>query len=82
MTIVRGPHAGSTRRLEVRRLEHFGPTKQGMIQSVRLAVTRVAKYRHHFDWRFRLTAQASYELTLVGHLQAEIRKCNEYSQTH
>jgi len=68
IVVVRGPHSRSTRRLEVRRLEHFCTIKQGMIQRVWLAVTGVAKNRHNFHGRVGVASQTTNELVLVSNL--------------
>ena len=69
--IVRSPHSGCARRLEMRRLEHLGTMEQGMIQCVRLAVAGVSEDRHHLYRSVDVAAESTNELVFVSYLQGK-----------
>jgi len=54
----------------MRRLEYLGAVKQGMIQSVGLAVAGVAKNRHDLHRRVYITTKSKDELFFVSDLRS------------
>lgn len=67
------PNTHSAGLLSGRRLEHFSPKKERMVQGVRFSLTSVPKNGDHLEELIWTTTQSADKVLLILHLRMQTR---------